>query len=426
MIGIISFKNSFGKKNGKMLYKFSPKGNDPFLITYSLKPSFSKLKEDYYAIARKVDEKYGVVEVCIGSVNNLEAFYEFELHRKNLVESIKPFFNRAKTIEEETNGDEDRFIFTIDSETTTDFDDAVSIHYENSNPIISIYISNVPAVIEKFGLWDAFTNKVSTIYLPDKKRNMLPSPLENACSLKEGTYRSVYVMEIGSSVRFYTKCVKINKNYIYEENSLLSSKHYKRMLKMVQTLSTTQSFLIDTPTNSYSMITYLMIFMNHECAKKLIEKKQGIMRTVTKIAPHEPTIFAPWMHWFGEYTQETKKHEMLNVEYAHVTSPIRRLVDIINLAFLQNIGEEFCDSWMKRIDFINNQMKSIKKVQNNCKLMNIIKDERVFDGIATKGCIYISELNMITKWKGDDGQFKVKILLIANKDAFKKIRVIST
>jgi hypothetical protein len=78
---------------------------------------------------------------------------------------------------------------------------------------------------------------------------------------------------------------------------------------------------------------------------------------------------------------------------------------------------------MGRIDFINDKMKSIKKVQNNCKLMNIIKDQRIFDGVAINGCVYIAELNLITKWKGEDGNFRVKILLIANKESFKKIRV---
>lgn len=422
MIGIISFKNSFGKNNGKTIYKFIPKGEEPFLITYSLKPTFSKLKEDYYAIVRKT-EKYGVVEACLGSVNSLESYYEYELHRKKLVESLKPFFNRVKNLTEETSGEEDKFIFTIDSETTTDFDDAVSIHYENEEPVLSVYISNVPAIVEKFGLWDAFTDKVATIYLPDKKRSMLPQPLETICSLKENCYRSVYVMEIGKSVRFYTKCVKINKNYIYEEASLLSSKHYKRMLKIVQCLSKIQPFSIETPSDSYSMITYLMIFMNHQCAKQLVNK--GIMRAVTKIAPSEPNIFSAWMNWFGEYTCEEKKHEMLNVEYSHVTSPIRRLVDIVNLAILQNIGNEFCEKWIKRLDFINNKMKSIKKVQNNCKLMSIIKEQRIFDGVAVDGSIYLSDINLITKWKGCNGKFKVKICLIANKDAFKKIRVIA-
>lgn len=423
MIGIISFKNSFGKKNGKTIYKFIPKGDDPFLITFTQKPSFSKLNEDYYAVAKKTSEKYGVIEQCIGSVNSLASYYEFELHRKHLVESSKLFFNRVKNLPEETTGEEERFIFTVDSDTTTDFDDAVSIHYEDGEPIISVYISNVPAIIEKFDLWDAFTDKVSTIYLPDKKRSMLPQPLETICSLKENSYRNVYVMEIGKTNCFYTKCVKINKNYIYEESSLLSSKHYKRMLKKVQALSATQPFSMDIPTDSYNMITYLMILMNHECAKRL---EHGIMRSVTQIAPRDqPHIFSAWMNWFGEYTQEKKIHEMLNVEYAHVTSPIRRLVDIINLSILQNIGKDFCEKWLKRIDFINDKMKSIKKVQNNCKLMNYIEEKRHFDGIAINGCIYIAELNLITKWNGDDGKFRVQILLIANKDAFKKIRIIS-
>ena len=147
MIGILSLKNSFGKRNGKLLYKFTPKGGEPFLVPYAIKASFSKLNEDCYAIARKTGEQ-GVLENCIGSVNNLESYYEYELHRKNLVESLKPFFNRSKHIVEETTGEDDKFIFTIDSDTTTDYDDALSIHYDDG-PILSIYIDNILIIYKR-------------------------------------------------------------------------------------------------------------------------------------------------------------------------------------------------------------------------------------------------------------------------------------
>jgi exoribonuclease R len=427
MIGILSLKKSYGRQNGKMLYKFFPKDESPFLVPYSIKSSFSKANEDLYVICENrqanTQTKYdiGTIKHCIGSVNDLHAYYEYELYRKNLIMGSNTFFQKTKNIDfEPDKGDEDRFIFTIDSTTTTDFDDAISIHYEESCPVISVYISNVPYIMEKFGLW-AFVEKVSTVYLPDKKRGMLPYPLENACSLKEGCYRHVYVMEIRDTITFSQKCVKISKNYIYEEPSLKALKHYKRILSLVQDMATRLSFDMEIPRDSYGLIVYLMIFMNYQCAMKL---ENGIFRKVTKMAPREqPYIFATWMNWFGEYVCEKTEHEMLGVFYTHVTSPIRRLVDIVNLAILQNIGSDFCIKWLARIDFINEKTKSIKKVQRNCELMKqCMEGKKEYDAFGMENCIYIPELKMLSKPLGILGDFRVKIAIVENKEAFKKVK----
>lgn len=427
MIGILTLNKTYGRYKDKPIYKFFPKEGTSFLVPYSIKSSFSKLKEDLYVICENrrpnPPSKYdlGRMKHCIGSVNDICAFYEYELYRKNLVETLQPFYRRVKDIDfvQETNSD--KYIFTIDSATTTDFDDAIGIHYENESPVVSVYISNVPYIIEKFGLWDAFLEKVSTIYLPDKKHNMLPSPLENACSLKEGESRHVYVMEIRDTITFSQQHVKIAKNYVYEEPSLLSSKHYKRILTIVQKMAAKMSFNIDIPQNSHEVIMYLMIFMNHQCALRL---ENGIMRRVSKTAPNDhPTIFSAWMNWFGEYVCEKSEHEMMGVVYAHVTSPIRRLVDIINLARLQGFGNDFCDHWTKRIDFINERMKAIKKVQHNCELMKRCLEGGEYEAIGMEDCLYIPELKMISKPIGL-GKMRVKIAIIENKEAFKKVKFI--
>lgn len=429
MIGVLNLKKSYGRHNGKMLYKFFPKEESPFLIPYSIKSSFSKANEDLYIICENrrpnppSNYDIGTIKHCIGSVNDLSAYYEYELYRKNLVGSLKPFYQQTKNIDFALEGgDQDRFIFTIDSATTTDFDDAISIHYEDCRPVVSVYIANVPYIMEKFGLWD-FVEKVSTIYLPDKKHNMLPLPLENACSLKEGCYRYVYVMEIRDTITFCQKSVCISKNYVYEEPVLLSSKHYKRILSVVQGMASMLSFDMEIPSDSYGLIMYLMIFMNHQCALKL---KHGIFRKVTKCAPREhPTIFGAWMNWFGEYVCENSTHEMLGVAYTHTTSPIRRLVDIINLAILQDIGKDFCTKWLTRIDFINEKTRAIKKVQQNCELMKrCLEGEREYDAVGMENCIYIPELKMISKPLGVLGDLRVKLAIVENKEAFKKIKFI--
>lgn len=424
MIGVLTLKKTYGRHKGKMLYKFFPKEGTPFLVPYSIKSSFSKVNEDLYVICENDSCDIGTMKHCIGSVNSLEAYYEYELYRKNLILRLNEFYHRTKTIDMRVETpDSDRFIFTIDSATTTDFDDAISIHYEDNRPVISVYIANVPYIMEKFGLWDAMTEKVATIYLPNKKHTMLPSPLENACSLREKCDRHVYVMEIRDTITFSHKCVKISKNYVYEEPSLLSSKHYKKILSVVQGMASMISFDMEIPTDSYSVIVYLMIFMNHQCALKL---KTGIFRKVSETAPREhPEIFGTWMNWFGEYVTEKSKHEMLGVEYAHVTSPIRRLVDIINLALLQGFGEEFCANWIKRVDFINERMMAIKKVQKNCELMKrCLEGEREYIAIGMENCIYIPDLKMISKSLGVLGEVVVKLVIVENKEAFKKIKFV--
>ena len=50
-------------------------------------------------------------------------------------------------------------LFSIDSETTSDFDDLFSFQ----NNILSIYISNVAVWLDILNVWDAFSKRVSTI-----------------------------------------------------------------------------------------------------------------------------------------------------------------------------------------------------------------------------------------------------------------------
>jgi hypothetical protein len=116
---------------------------------------------------------------------------------------------------------------------------------------------------------------------------------------------------------------------------------------------------------------------------------------------------------------------MLGVVYTHTTSPIRRLVDIINLAILQDIGKDFCTKWLARIDFINEKTRSIKKVQQRCELMKrCLEGEREYDAVGMEDCIYIPELKMISKSIGGLGDLRVKIAIVENKESFKKIKFI--
>jgi exoribonuclease R len=72
---------------------------------------------------------------------------------------------------------------------------------------------------------------------------------------------------------------------------------------------------------------------------------------------------------------------MLDMDaYIHITSPIRRLVDLLNMIKLQSVlglvslsenVDKFYDKWLRDLDYINVTMRSIRKVQCDCTLLDL-------------------------------------------------------
>ena len=66
-----------------------------------------------------------------------------------------------------------------------------------NNNTLSIYVANVPLLLDYFKLWDSFSERISTIYLPDRKCPMLPALLsENLCSLLENEERLAFCIDL--------------------------------------------------------------------------------------------------------------------------------------------------------------------------------------------------------------------------------------
>ena len=106
-----------------------------------------------------------------------------------------------------------------------------------------------------------------------------------------------------------------------------------------------------------------------------------------------------WNSFGANYAkyESLKSHEALDLDaYVHVTSPIRRLVDILTMVLLQEkLGlvtyseskQIFYDKWTsdEAIAYINKTMRSIRKVQNDCSLLKICYDDtktldKIYDG----------------------------------------------
>lgn len=456
-----------GSKKGRLLYKFIPDDNGLpiFLVPYEIKNmEFSKVFKNMYATIRYDDwsakHPIGKLLNVIGTVDAIENYCEYQLTCKNLNLSIREFERNTKAkiagksddqLADEIVGhfssdniisdrtDKSWYIYSIDPLGSKDFDDAFGVKYlDNGVKLVSIYISNVVLYMDYLQLWGQFSGRVSTMYLPDKKRPMIPLQLsDDFCSLKAGRKRIAFTMDISIQndsiidVQFSNSLVRLTKNYVYEEPDLLSSRHYSDLVKALPIL--TQNYVHE---DSHELVAALMIYMNHHCGQNLKHYGHGILRTAAETVATPLTANLPsnvqqfvklWHTTSGAYidcsdtTLETT-HMPLGLDvYLHITSPIRRLVDILNMIQfhhlmgfhkLSNEASQFYDNWITSIERINEKTHLIRKVQNECLLLDICsKDEglmdKLFDGYVLDQCsehkyeVYIPELKMTTRIKSE-------------------------
>ena len=426
---------------GKLLYKCIPDDMrlPSFLVPYEIKNmSFSKVFKNLYVTITfdQWEDKHprAKLDNVIGPVDVLDNFYEYQLYCKSLNASIQKFqkdTSRAleskshegviETVKLKYPNIQDRtdqkfwHIITIDPPKSHDFDDGFSIvDLENGIQQLSIYISNVTIWMDVLNLWNSFSRRISTIYLPDKKRPMLPTILSDClCSLQENVTRIAFVMDIFIKndeivdIKYANCFIKVAKNYCYEEPKLLADQKYHLILDAAHKLSFKHRY-INNVRNSHETVCYLMILMNYHCAKELIKYKTGIFRStiIKKEFPVPDTVpddvgrfIKIWNSASGQYIDGSeivdKRHEILDMDaYIHITSPIRRLVDLLNIIKFQQVTgiiqlsenvDKFYNKWLGDINYINVTMRSIRKVQCDCTLLDLCHNnpevmEKEYDG----------------------------------------------
>jgi len=429
------------KNEGRLLYKCIPDDMrlPPFLVPYEIKNvGFSKVQINLYVTFSYVEwnDKHpiGLLNQVIGPVDVLDNFYEYQLYCKSLNASIQKF-QKDTTIALQNNYPHETFIesikdkfssienrtdwhiFTIDPPKSLDYDDGFSIkQLDNDIQQLSIYIANVTILMDVLNLWDSFSRRISTIYLPDRKRPMLPTVLSDClCSLQENHNRLAFVMDIfiqeNEIIQIkYSNCmIKVHKNYSYEEPSLLINPNYIKLMDTTKKISKKYKY-INNVRNSHELVCYLMILMNYNCATEMIKYKAGIFRStiikkefsVPDNIPEDVGKFIKiWNSSSGQYINGQEldskqiRHEMLEFDaYIHITSPIRRLVDLLNIIkFQQNTGiiqlsenaNKFYDKWLGDLEYINTTMRSIWRIQVDCTLLDLCANnadvmEKEYDG----------------------------------------------
>lgn len=443
--GVLQLQDNrtYGRTQNKkrLLYKCIPddKRMPVFLIPYEPKIDFIKIRPNKYVVFRFFhwNDKHpnGLLTESLGDVDQLDAFYEYQLYCKSLHTSIQEMtFQARNAVNKKTTKDfvdqicqhfefnlHDRtkdYIFSIDPKNSLDFDDGFSIQQDpasQNNYIVSVYIANVYVWLETLGLWNSFSERVATIYLPDRRRPMLPTVLSDAlCSLQEGEDRFAFIMDItvdpsGQVVqdcppRFSNAHVRVSKNYRYEEANLLADLAY------IQLANLTAKMNRKTHMNSHDVVAFWMVQMNGYCGQFLASKHTGIFRSavftdanmrldveeVQSIDEESKRVIRTFNNTTGQYlafSEDTVlSHELMKIKtYVHITSPIRRIVDLLNhILFcveftglsISSDANRFLGVWMQRLDYVNTSMRSIRKVQTDCELLyRCSNDPLILDGL---------------------------------------------
>ena len=414
----------------------------------------------------------GILDAVLGNVDECAPFNEYQLYCRNLVKfQDKAFAEFTKAARQhKAKSDDETWIMShlanpeykivdltgvnnivsVDPEGCEDIDDAFSVKRlpdQNGLIQVSIYIANVPLWLSVLDLWKhvhcgSNTSRVTTVYLPDRKVPMLPTVLsEDLCSLKAGKLRYAFVMHATfkvqrtdspkdlksafelASVTYENAIIKVKTNYAYEDNKLLKSADYALLKQIAQGLDKDSH-------DSHEVVATFMKFMNAQCAETLASMNTGIFRNQAGTedgksnstfggplsatgtgGPHRASNSTESGILSAKYSTINEGHAHLGLShYTHITSPIRRLVDLINMQILMNgSAEELKDETIEKINKIS---KSAKKAQMDCELYSKVlgaDPETVYTGSIVDidtdefgkvtHTVYLEELNTYARVK---------------------------
>jgi exoribonuclease R len=437
---ILQGNRTYGRTKSKLFYQCIPyQRNLPiFLVPYdSPTASHSKYVRNRFVAFefREWKDKHpiGTLTRTFGDANSYDAFTEFSLYSHGLMSSITALNKHCVSsvgadetawsrITEELlkthHRIEDRrseSVISIDPIGCVDIDDAFSIRRTDTTLTLSIYIANVPMVLDIIGAWEYLSERTSTVYLPQSRVPMLPTILsDNICSLLQEKERLAIAFDfsiplgdtsadsIASSTTISPCIIRVSNNYHYDDVGVISHPTYRDACEFIERASREKT------SDTHRTIEWMMIAVNKWVADWCIAHGRGVVRglTLTKpeisgsatppeclidtATPEFRTFLQSWNTQGGEYTlidaehaDTTPIHSLIGHHYTHASSPIRRIVDLINLTLLQHDGGflshqagVFLANWMTptKVHWIQEKSKEIRRVQNDCTLMWLMSE----------------------------------------------------
>jgi len=425
IIGIlcINSKIKYGTIKDKLLYLFKPsnKSYPNFYVPYK---NINNKNINIYTVINftKWDTvnklPHGMLIEVIGEIGNKDVEYEHLRYYYNIRNNVlkvskerikkdNDLLNNLKTFDYE--------VFSIDPLNSKDIDDAFHFkildktqkHYEFGIHIASPY---------DFFKDDILTilNRVSTIYLPDRKYNMLPNIYaDNIISLIENEKRhAISIIIIFKDINILNIDVKKTiikniKNYDYNTFDKIFRKN-NNLNDFVQFSKT--FFNYDENFDSHILVEQWMIFSNKYIAKYLINKNISNL-IIRKNDLYNHIHDQSHTHELTDYLKLKKENSALyeiydanknqrhaklgNDYYTHFTSPIRRAIDLFihgliiedkNLIEDKNILEKY-------IENINIFTKNSRRFDRNVKRLEFLYNSKELkENIITYG--YIVDINL--------------------------------
>jgi len=265
----------------------------------------------------------------------------------------------------------DLAMVTVDSASTRDYDDALSVEQTASGLRVGVHITDVGAYVRPGSqLEREALERAATIYLPEGRIPMLPPALsEGVCSLRAGEDKPALSLfaELSptgevSSFELARSLIRVERQITYEDvdrdpgvlGGLMDAAHALRQRRLdagavVLPIPEIQIWLnngevgihrLDPDSPSRLMVSEMMILANWLSARALSEAGvPGIYRSQDEprerlVSPGETDLFVLLRQCRllsrAEWVTRPQPHSSLGLPaYTSITSPIRRAVDLI-------------------------------------------------------------------------------------------------
>lgn len=454
------------------------------LVPYEIdKSSFHKLLIDKYVMVRTNDDagghasQSGVIVATYGNVNDFRAFCEFQLRRRALnTTGQKEFISRVRALSAPPMTPPlsiDRYVFTIDAPGAEDFDDAFSVDAMSATmatATISVYITNVARVMDKYHLWSYLTDRTSNVYLPPPmgRLPMLPARLtDQYMSLKKGESRECVRFQFDccgadiTEMRVYPVVnVVVDENMKYTDHARLSDcADFQKLLNVTQCLSTTTISAADEVVCFWMVETnrrianYMLAYPDAACivrgAGDIIGAAVGGNHPNDLLDAETKNILYAWKYSpqlsAGKFSVRVSSRADADIDaatYMPVTSPMRRMIDLLNvISVTYHVGggssvDESCvlsqecmavlRDWTMgagRMQFLNKSLRDVQKTQLDCRTLYTVlqkqqnaADNNEYDGVVmdvneNEYTVYIRELRLVSRIKGaGEGEGAVAVM----------------
>ncbi len=345
--------------------------------------------------------------------------------------------------------------FTVDSEDTQDFDDALSFEKTENNYILYIHIADVAEFIKPGSiLWESALERASTLYLPDGIFPMLPFSLSHEkFSLKENALRPAITFKIVldkdyNIIEFQPllSIIKVKKRSTYEEVDRLLIEgdafwkelysimmHFKKkreengalavflpeiQLKVKENKEIILQRLSMTPARQ--LIAEAMILVNTLTAELLYKNKiPAVYRSQPKpseiIENFEDNIYLKLLQLKflakSELSTQPEYHSGLGLDYyTTLTSPIRRFLDLLIQyqlkCFLSKTKPLSEEEILKVLPELSSNLQRASSIQNKrekyflLKYLQLYTKDKPLKGLVLslqnkKGKVYLLDYNII-------------------------------